>query len=156
MKKINISTPKYPNIFTLVDDKDFEYLNQWKWHKMSNGYSARAIQKDGKMKFILMHRFIMETKKKMEVDHINMDKLDNRRSNLRNVTSSQNKVLIPMLSTNTSGYRGVHWAEKLKKWIARISVNNKSIYLGCFKKVEDAVKAYNDSVLIHHKIERNS
>ena len=146
MKKIKLTKGK----FALVDDKDFDWLNQWKWY-FNSGYAVRGCPER-----ILMHRVILDTPEDMVSDHINRNKLDNRRSNLRNVTSSQNKVLIPMLSTNTSGYRGVHWAEKLKKWIARISVNNKSIYLGCFKKVEDAVKAYNDSVLIHHKIERNS
>ena len=143
MKLINISTPKYPNTFTKVDDDIFNLLNQWKWHKMSNGYCARAISKNGKIKFILMHRYITKATKGLEVDHINRNKLDNQKSNLRLVSSAENKVAIPMLKTNTSGLKGVTWDKRAKKWKAQISFNNKNRFIGNFDIKIEAGIAYN-------------
>ena len=134
MKKIKLSRGKY----TIVDDEDFEWLNRWKWSYNSLGY-ARMGQN---YKTILMHRLIMNTPHGMETDHINGNGLDNRRSNLRICTRSQNKMNTCLSSKNTSGYKGVCWNKNSKKWRAEIEYK-KSICLGYFDNKIDAAKAYN-------------
>lgn len=148
MKHIDVSTPKYPNKFALVDNKDYKWLNQWKWHvcKDSNyarWYVCRGKSINGKMKVILMHRFIMNTPKKMHTDHINHDALDNRRDNLRICTVSQNVCNQRKQPNHTSKYKGVTWHKQNKYWMAQIVCNYKHYYLGCFVNEKDAAKAYN-------------
>ena len=92
MKKIDISTNKYPNTFAIVDDEDYDYLNQWKWYKKNSGLVAR-VQYDPetrKGRTILLSRTVAKTPKGLFADHINHDRLDNRKCNLRNATRTQN------------------------------------------------------------------
>lgn len=124
----------------IVDDKDFEFLNQWKWY-YHHGYAARGVYKKGKTRVIFMHRVINQTPFRYETDHINENKLDNRRKNLRTVTSQQNKFNIKKRKTNISGYKGVSWNKNTKKWRATITFNYQSIHLGLFDKIEDAAVA---------------
>ena len=87
MKRIPLTQGK----FALVDEEDYEWLNQWKWH-YNNGYATRnqwdPITK--KQIKILMHRLIMKSSEDMQVDHANHNTLDNRKSNLRIVSYSNN------------------------------------------------------------------
>lgn len=76
------------------------------------------------------------------IDHINLDKADNRISNLRDVERSVNTIRRAKYSSNSSGYPGVTYRKNRSKWVARIQVEKKSIYLGLFKDIEDAVAAY--------------
>src|SRR5260221_205877 len=114
-KQINISTPKNPNTFVIVDDEDYEYLNQWKWHLSSNGYAVRrpyikGSEKTGqKHTVVWMHRVINNTPAGRDTDHINRDRLDNRRSNLRTATFSQNSMNKGLSKSNTSGIKGISW-----------------------------------------------
>ena len=71
---------------TIVDDDDFESVNQYKWYFSSTGYAER---RHGKGK-LLLHRFIMNPKNDLQVDHINGNRLDNSRSNLRLATRTEN------------------------------------------------------------------
>lgn len=145
MKRINISTPKHPNTFALVDDSDFRWLSQWKWHLRGDGYVARSVR--GKpMKTIWMQREVMSTPEGFETDHINGDKLDNRRSNLRIVTHTQNQHNRRMATTNTTGYLGVS-KRPHGRWQARIAVNNRDVCLGTFATIEDAARAYDAAVV---------
>ena len=77
-----------------------------------------------------------------EVDHINRVKTDNRLCNLREVTRSENQQNTPIQKNNNSGYRGVSWNARDKKWRAQIYSNRKPIYLGYFDSAEDANLAY--------------
>lgn len=79
--------------------------------------------------------------KGMEVDHIDTDGLNNRYSNLRVVTSSQNQMNKPKQANNKSGVTGVSWAKRESKWYACITVDGKQISLGYHKNKEDAIKA---------------
>jgi len=92
--------------YSLVDDKDFDYLNQWKWH-YKRGYAIRYDTK--RKKWIFMHRIILTPPDGFETDHINNNPLDNRRSNLRMVTHQQNIMNQKVSKNNTSGYKGVYW-----------------------------------------------
>ncbi len=82
-------------------------------------------------------------------DHRNEKKLDNRRSNLRAATTSQNRGNEGLRKNNTSGYKGVSWSEWAGKWMARIRVNYKHIHLGYFKWKTDAARAYNKAARKH-------
>lgn len=85
-------------------------------------------------------RMILGAKKGEYVDHINGDKLDNRRSNLRLCTNQDNaRNRTGPCKNNLSGYRGVSWS---RGWFARINVGPKKIYLGRFKTKEEAAEAY--------------
>jgi hypothetical protein len=86
-----------------------------------------------------------------EIDHINLNKSDNRLINLREATRSQNNINKANQRNNTSGHKGVCWHKASNKWRARISMNNKRIHLGSFTNIEDAVDAYNNSAIKLHQ-----
>lgn len=77
-----------------------------------------------------------------EIDHINGDRDDNRLSNLRLATSTENARNSKLSRRNTSGHKGVRWAEKRSKWEASIRVDRKLLFLGRHDKLEDALAAY--------------
>lgn len=91
----------------------------------------------------LLHRVIMNAKEGEVVDHINGNKLDNRRKNLRICTNSENVRFQKRHKNNTSGFKGVSWSKGMKKWEARIMVDRKSIVGGYFSNRLDAAKEYN-------------
>ena len=133
MKKIKLTRGKY----ALVDNDDFEYLNQWKWCfcASGNGYAARHKHISGSgekrvRKVIYMHREINNTPNGFETDHINRDGLDNRKSNLRLADRRLNVINRGLSKNNISGVKGVH--KHRNRWVARICVNYKEIHLGCF------------------------
>lgn len=135
----------------LINTEDYDYLNQFKWCAMYNGYAwyaVRNIPKNGKQTTIRMHREILKTPQDMDTDHINMNGLDNRRNNLRICTRSQNYMNRGKYKDNISGYKGVYWYNK--KWVAQIKVNAKQIYLGRFKDKEQAAEAYNKAAKKYH------
>lgn len=126
----------------LVDDDIFDYLNQWKWHLHSNGYAVRNKSTLlGKQK-IFMHREIMQTPAGKETDHINSNKLDNRRENLRVCTRKQNLHNRKLTALNTSGRKGVSFHKLLRKWEAAIRVDGTLIRLGYFSDIDKAARAY--------------
>lgn len=126
---------------TTVDASDYEWLNQWKWHYVAKGYAARTVRSKGVSKHILMHRLVNETPDNLFTDHINGNKLDNRRCNLRTVTAAQNAYNKALLSTNSSGVRGVKWIKQTRKWRAEICLDREVKQLGNFKNIEDAERA---------------
>lgn len=132
--------------FAIVDEEDFAYLSLWKWHISSTGYAIRKKEgcpESGKKtrKVIFMHRVINQTPEKLDTDHINQNRLDNRKCNLRTATRSENNRNTPLHPNNTSGCSGVTWIETRKKWEAKVSVNGKGVFLGHHKEVDDAIKA---------------
>ena len=76
----------------------------------------------------------------MEIDHIDQDKTNNMIENLRLVTKCENQKNRPRQKNNSSGCTGVTWSESRQKWIAQIQVNKKSINLGGFIDIKDAIK----------------
>ena len=87
-----------------------------------------------------MHREILGAEKGQEVDHINRHKLDNRKANLRFVTSSQNKMNTGLQKNNTSGYRGVCWYSPQSKWCVRVAMNGHRYFLGYYKDKDEAIE----------------
>lgn len=119
----------------LIDDEDYEELSRYSWCLNSAGYASRRISRN---KSLFMHRFINKTLKGFETDHINGNKLDNRKENLRNVTHSRNQMHDRIPSNNTSGVKGVYFDKTRRKWLPRVKVNGKNIYLGIFSDLEEA------------------
>lgn len=126
----------------LVDDDDYEELSKFKWIVGTHGYAQRGFYKNGKTKIILMHRFIMKANKGDLIDHINRNKLDNRKENLRIANQAQNMRNCDLRVTNNSGYKGVHWSKLHKKWKAEITKDYKNYFIGLFESPEDAARAY--------------
>lgn len=131
----------------VVDDDDFQWLSQFKWHVERQGRMSYASRcpKYGKSP-IYMHREILGAiPDDLVTDHKDCNGLNNRRSNLRLATRAQNVRNKRKLSNNTSGFKGVSWRGRDKRWRATIMVNYKHIELGLFKTKEDAAKAYRDA-----------
>lgn len=137
MKKIELTQGK----FTIVDDEDFEFLNQWKWTVFCNKVPFYAYRQGPRPKreLILMHRLLLKCPKNKIIDHINGDGLDNRKENLRIVTHHQNLINHGVSKRNKSGFSGVRFYEN--RWQASITFNKKYMLLGRFKNLLDAVKA---------------
>lgn len=113
---------------TLIDLDDVDRVKQYKWRLNDNNYVIRDDMR--------LHRFIMNCPNDKVVDHINHNRLDNRKSNLRICTQRENIMNRSKTSRNTSGYTGVMWDKSRNKWVARIQ--NK--HLGYFNNKEDAIK----------------
>lgn len=164
MKKIKI---KYNGGFkvALIDNEDFELVSQYNWYD-AHGY-AYGYKKGGKSKgnMVFMHRLILGLSKRdnIQVDHRDFNGLNNRRSNIRKCSPSQNKQNRKSLKNKTSKYLGVSlktckYPKKngngyyiYKRIIAVITVNKKHIHLGSFKNEIDAAKKYDEAALKYYK-----
>lgn len=121
-----------------IDIEDYERVKDIYWFKDSKNY-IRGIYNGNKVR---LHRFIMNAPDDMLVDHIHGEETrnDNRKSNLRIGTNSQNQMNKNLHPEDASYVAGVRWSNKDKKWISFIGLNNKHIYLGSFNNKEDAIK----------------
>lgn len=131
----------------LVDDWDYEILKNYQWHE-SFGY-ARMRKKRSyvgeKTQQILAHRLILWCPKKMETDHINGNRLDNRKENLRIVTRSQNSQNKGKRKKEySSKFKGVSLIKESSKWYAGIRINKKSLNIGHYNNEVDAARAYDE------------
>jgi hypothetical protein len=149
MKEIKLTRDQ----FALVDDEDYDFLMQWKWHADFKGktcYARRTIRVGGgKVKRIYMHRSIINPPDNMEIDHIDNNGLNNQKNNLRICTHQENTF-------NTSGfkrkskYKGVSRKidhNRNKPWRACLKINGKQVQIGTFKEEKQAAIAYNEAVL---------
>lgn len=131
--------------FAKVDDADFGWLSQWKWHALKQPntfYACRTIKNGGRKSTIWMHRLINDTPTDLKTDHINGDGLDNRRSNLRSVDHQANMINCARHKAGSSRFRGVSWHIRQQRWIAQITVDYRNIYIGVFDTEEAAHEAY--------------
>lgn len=149
MKKIELTQGK----FTIVDEADYAELNKFNWH-YAGGYARRNMRlPNGKRKIVFLHRELMQTPEGYETDHINGDRLDNRRENLRIVTKNQNQRNTKPRK-GTSEYKGVSYYKskrhKTGYWVARIQVDGKVKRLGYFKTEKEAAIAYNKAAKAHY------
>lgn len=124
------------------DLEDYDLIKDYNWYIDAGGYVCTNVQSDNIRTHIKLHRLVMKCNdSKLDIDHINHIKNDNRKSNLRIVTRCQNNMNMSKRSDNTSGVTGVIWYKTKNKWRAEIIVNKKHISLGYYKNFEDAVKA---------------
>jgi hypothetical protein len=149
--------PLTKGYFTKVDDEDYEELAKIRWHVTIQKGSerpraCRSVRKNGKkMKNIYMSRVILNPPIGKYVDHVNGDTLDNRKSNLRLATPTENSRNYPRPKTNKSGYKGVSFDKRENKWKACISTNKeKNKHLGYFNTPQEAGVAYNEASLKYH------
>lgn len=117
----------------IVDEEDYFGLSKYIWHLNSGGYVLNN-------KAERMHRLITKCPRGKEVDHINKNKLDNRKENLRICSRSENNSNRNVFCNNKSGYKGVDlWYGKYR---AQIKKDGKKTHLGLFSAAEDAARAY--------------
>lgn len=119
------------------DKEDYDKIKDYTW-SFNNDYL-----RDTKDRSIAMHQLILPTEDGYIPEHIHgsQTKNDNRKSNLRPATQTQNIMNTKVRTDNTSGVKGVRWRKDTNKWTATIWVNKKCISLGCFNNFEEAVKA---------------
>lgn len=133
---------------TIVDDVDYDWLMQWKWHHNNRRYATRTkVHITGEPVNIRMHRFIMNCPEDMFVDHINGNGFDNRRENLRICTYHQNTMNRRKNSAASSQYKGVYWNKKEAVWRSSIRINHKLKHLGQFEYELEAALTYNKAAL---------
>jgi hypothetical protein len=135
----------------LVDDDVYEWASQYKW-VFDGRYAARRLPgpKNTNVKQYL-HRQVVNAPRGIEVDHINGNKLDNRRENLRLCTRSQNSVNRPRTEKPCKSiYRGVSLYRSGTWWTAGIHVNKRKIHLGYFRDEIEAAHAYDAAAIKYH------
>ncbi len=130
-----------------VDDEDLSMASQYRWSPSRvNGVTKYAMTSvrdaNGKGRTVYMHRLIADAPKRVEVDHINCDGLDNRRANLRLASRSENACNVLKTAGRSSMYRGVSWYKALSKWEAYIMKGKKQKLIGRFESETEAALAY--------------
>ena len=129
----------------LCDLEDWEHLKKYYWNLKSDGYAVSVINR----KIVFMHKMIMPDNELEVVDHINRNKLDNRKENLRYTTHMVNAQNRSLSSRNTSGHIGVY--KNRNRWQASIKANKQTYFLGSFKTKEEAISAREKAEKIYHK-----
>lgn len=130
--------PIHGGYSALVDMDDYSLLSARRWYLSPQGYAVC----NAKPKQQLMHRVVTRAQKGVHVDHINGNKLDNRKCNLRFASQSQNLCNRSAAARNTSGFKGVSVHRCTGKWQARIQFQGKAKFLGCFVSASEAHAAY--------------
>lgn len=130
--------------FTLVDADMVDELMFYDWRKHSNGYVCThkwdRVARKQSIKYL--HRLVNLTPKGMHTDHIDGNKLNNTRANLRSCTYQQNMMAQKAQTRQkTSRFKGVCWNGR--RWMAGIKIDQRRKHIGCFKNEIDAAKAYN-------------
>lgn len=127
----------------LIDAEDAARCSVFRWwlfranRTESGDYSYAAIRRAGRI--VLLHRFVLEvSEREIHVDHLNGNRLDNRKGNLRACSHAENMQNRKIHRNNTSGFKGVSWSQNNNGWIARCQKR----HLGTFRTREEAANAY--------------
>lgn len=138
----------------LVDDEDYTWAASIRWQYSATGGEGRqgyAISRPGSrktVKTVYMHRVIAGARRGEVVDHIDGDKLNNRRSNLRPCSHTENARNRPKTARNTSGFKGVK--REGRRWIATIRVEGRQRRVGAFDTVIEGARAYDIAAIEHY------
>lgn len=139
MKKIKLTSQ---GKFAVIDDDDFERVNNFKWYAYNSDgiyYAGRTLPGNFS---ISMHRYILNAPSQFYVDHKNRDGLDNRKTNIRLCTASQNQANRIVSPKNKTGFKGVSYHIRDKKWHSRIRLSGELFHLGTFSNPIEAAKMY--------------
>ena len=123
--------------YAIVDTEDYDKVRDYCWHECPEGY-ARIRRGSNN---IFLHKIIANTPVGKITDHINRDRSDNRKSNLRVCGTFENARNRGVSKRNISGHVGVHYHKVGKVWVASIRVNRKLLHIGQFKDIQDAIDA---------------
>lgn len=123
--------------YMLCDIDDWEKLKRHYWNICPTGYAAAGTTAGGRMFF---HKEVTNTTSEI-IDHINMNKLDNRKCNLRIADKKINSINRDLQSNNTTGHKGIYFDKRYGTWNARVTVNRKTIHLGTYSTKEQAIAA---------------
>ncbi len=141
MKLIPLTQGKFAIVDAIVDDEDYEWLNQYKWCAVRDRgtfYATRTDRTSGKKVNVRMHREIVKVKQGFQIDHLNGNGLDNQKLNLRICTNAQNQWNRHPLPL----FGGIWWDKERKRFRIVMRHNGKKRYLGQYKKKSEASKAY--------------
>ena len=138
MKQIKLTQ----GVVARIDDDDYEKFGAFNWHN-HEGYGARMVGGRKNRKMLRLHREIMQAPADMEVDHIDGDRTNCQKSNMRLVPRWLNRLNLPLYKNSKSGYKGVTWHGQTPKWVASIRFRGKQIHIGLFENKHDAAIAYN-------------
>lgn len=143
--------PLTKGLFALVDDSDYELTSQFTWTALvckRTAYAYFRRRAAGRSPVTLMHRMLMNAPVGTQVDHINSNGLDCRRSNMRVCSIAENhRNIRKRINPTSSRYKGVTWDKNRMKWMAKIKCDQKFIFLGRFTAEESAARAYNVEAL---------
>lgn len=123
----------------LFDEEDYPRVRDRGWYPVMNSGRYYFIDSKGHK----LHSLLLDVPKGFEVDHIDLNTLDNRKKNLRICTHQQNQINQPLQKNNTSGFTGVRYYPARKKYVARLKLNKKDIHLGYYATLIEAVQARN-------------
>lgn len=150
MKEIKLTQ----GLVALVDDEDFERLNQFKWHAHKEGntyYANGGYCRDGVRIRFKMHRLILNiTDPKIEIDHKDRNGLNNQKENLRTCIHSQNTANVTSHKDSSSKFLGVSWDGDRNKWKAQICFQGRNKFIGRFSSEEEAALVYNKKATEFH------
>lgn len=158
MKTITINSQKHGTKTVLIDDEDFDLVSQYSWHILlshGNYYASTHTRNEKGRTCTLMHRMLFAIKNGQHIDHINNNGLDNRRSNIRLCSISENNRNRAVRKDSTLGIKGVYLSKSRsdnskKKFTAEIRHNKKKYSLGYFETKEQAALAYNEAAIKYH------
>ena len=156
MKKILLN-PKSKNLFTLVDDEDYDKLVQYHWNVRIDGYVYRQKYSKHKSSNFYMHREVMKAKTGQMIDHKNRNVLDNQKSNLRFCTYSQNLQNSSGNKSKQYPYKGIResnggYNPKRYEGVLKVVLNKKvkSFYTKAYRDIKEAARAYNELAKKHY------
>ncbi|QDV72469.1 HNH endonuclease [Botrimarina mediterranea] len=135
----------------IVDSEDYELLvARGNWCFGAKGYAARNERRaDGKWRAVLMHRLIMQAPEGLQVDHIDGNRLNNRRSNLRLCTPVENNRNRGPNVSNPLGIKGVYWIPRQRKYRASIRIQGQTKQLGVYDDPLEASRVFDAATLEH-------
>jgi len=150
LKSFNIYSKAFGKMCPiLIDDEDWDRVIRYSWSFNSHGQVRSCRKINGKTINMFLHRYILNLEKedKVIVDHIDRNRGNNQKENLRICTNSQNLMNRGSQANNTSGYKGVFYAENMGKYLAKITILRNTIPLGYYRIAEDAAKKYDEAAV---------